>query len=127
MKEEIYEISLQYMKDLKKQFKNKEISSYYIAHKAFRRRYSYWIIKEYDKMELTITYLNGDVRTFTPNTYSEFIKRIKMSNEDYKPKRKKYIKRYFKVINTLTKHRNKFKRNIIANSFNPQQIKQLAI
>ena len=45
MKKEIYEISSQYMRDLKKLLDNKEISQYDIAHQSFRKNNAEWIIK----------------------------------------------------------------------------------
>ena len=126
MQKEIYEISSQYMKDLKKLLKEKKISKYDIAHASFRKNNSYWIIKDVDKIKLTIVYLNGD--TFTLPTYNDLMKRVKMANEDYKPARRKFISRYYKVINAFHKHRARFKnkKNSIANKLTPEQVKALA-
>tara|TARA_B100000519_G_scaffold203189_1_gene224684 strand:- start:6290 stop:6673 length:384 start_codon:yes stop_codon:yes gene_type:complete len=124
MKKEIYEISSQYMKDLKKLLKNKKISQYDIAHQSFRKNNADWIIKHVNKAKLTITYLNGDVRVLP--TYNELMRRVSWSNNDYKSARRRFIKRYYRIVNAFTKHKNRFKRNTIANKLNPQQIKQLA-
>jgi len=124
MKKEIYEISSQYMKDLKKLLDNKKISQYDIAHQSFRKNNADWIIKHVNKAKLTITYLNGTTRILP--TYNELMKRVNWSNNDYKSARRKFIKKYYKIINAFTKHRNRFKTNTIANKLSPQQIKQLA-
>lgn len=124
MKKEIYEISSQYMKDLKKLLDKKEISQYDIAHQSFRKNNADWIIKHVNKAKLTITYLNGDTRVLP--TYNELMKRVSWSNKDYKSARRRFIKRYYKIVNTFTKHRNRFNKNTIANTIDPQKIKQLA-
>jgi len=124
MKKEIYEISSEYMRDLKKLLDNREISQYDIAHKSFRKNNADWIIKYVNKAKLTITYLNGTTRVLP--TYTDLMKRVGWSNNDYKSARRKFIKRYYKIVNALTKHRTRFKRNTIASKLNPQQIKQLA-
>ena len=124
MKKEIYEISSQYMKDLKKLLDKKEISQYDIAHQSFRKNNADWIIKHVNKAKLTITYLNGDTRVLP--TYNELMKRVGWSNKDYKSARRRFIKRYYKIVNTFTKHRNRFNKNTIANTIDPQKIKQLA-
>jgi len=124
MKKEIYEISSQYMKDLKKMLDNKKISQYDIAHQSFRKNNADWIIKHVDKAKLKITYLNGSVRTLP--TYTELMRRVSWSNNDYKSARRKFIKRYYKVVNAFTKHKNRFKLNTIASKLSPKQIKLLA-
>ena len=124
MKKEIYEISSQYMKDLKKLLDKKKISQYDIAHQSFRKNNADWIIKHVNKAKLTITYLNGDTRVLP--TYNELMKRVGWSNKDYKSARRRFIKRYCKIVNTFTKHRNRFNKNTIANTIDPQKIKQLA-
>ena len=128
MQEEIYEISSQYMRDLKKLLDKEKISKYDIAHASFRKTNAHWIIKKngIDKINLSITYLNGDTRIFP--TYNELIKRVTMANKDYKPARRKHIKKYYKVIHALTRHRARFNNNnnTIANRLNPEQIKALA-
>jgi len=126
MKEKNYEISAQYMRDLKKLLEKKKISKYDIAHASFRKNNAYWIIKSVNKIDLTITYLNGDVKKLP--TYNDLMKRVKMANEDYKPARRKFIDRYYKVINALTRHKARFKKkkNTIANALTPEQVKKLA-
>ena len=124
MKKEIYEISTQYMRDLKKLLDKKEISQYDIAHQSFRKNNADWIIKHVNKAKLTITYLNGDIRILP--TYNELMRRVGWSNNDYKSARRKFIKKYYRIVNSFTKHRNRFKKNTIANKLSPQQIKQLA-
>ena len=126
MKEKNYEISAQYMRDLKKLLEKKKISKYDIAHASFRKNNAHWIIKSVNRVDLTVTYLNGDVLQLP--TYPELIRRVKMANEDYKPARRKFIARYYKVINALTRHRARFKRakNTIANALTPEQVKTLA-
>tara|TARA_R110002020_G_scaffold20393_4_gene69904 strand:+ start:880 stop:1272 length:393 start_codon:yes stop_codon:yes gene_type:complete len=125
---ENYEITSEYLKDLKKLLdnKSKEVTKYDIAHASFRKNNAYWIIEDVDKIKLEITYLNGDVRKFT--TYSRLMERVKLANIDYKPARRKFIKRYYKIVNALTKHRARFKtqKNTIGNSLSPNQIKALA-
>lgn len=124
MKKEIYEISSEYMRDLKKLLDNKKISQYDIAHKSFRKNNADWIIKHVNKAKLKITYLNGDTRTLP--TYNELMRRVSWSNNDYKSARRKFIARYYKIVNAFTKHKNRFKRNTIASKLNPQQIRKLA-
>jgi len=124
MKEEIYEISSQYMRDLKKLLDKKEISQYDIAHQSFRKNNAHWIVKNVDKVKLTITYLNGTKRILP--TYSELMKRVSWCNNDYKSARRKFIKRYYRIVNAFTKHRYRFKRNSIANKLSPEQVKLLA-
>tara|TARA_R110000744_G_scaffold158917_1_gene274971 strand:+ start:142 stop:525 length:384 start_codon:yes stop_codon:yes gene_type:complete len=124
MKKEIYEISSEYMRDLKKLLDNKEISQYDIAHQSFRKNNADWIIKYVDKVRLTITYLNGTTRKLP--TYTELMKRVSWSNSDYKSSRRRFIRRYYKIVNAFTKHKNRFKRNTIASKLSPEQIKQLA-
>ena len=124
MKKEIYEISTQYMRDLKKLLDKKEISQYDIAHQSFRKNNADWIIKHVNKAKLTITYLNGDVRTLP--TYNELMRRVSWGNNSYKSARRKFIKRYYKVINAFTKHRAKFKTNTLGNVFKKLKINALA-
>ena len=109
MKKEIYEISTQYMRDLKKLLDKKEISQYDIAHQSFRKNNADWIIKHVNKAKLTITYLNGDIRILP--TYNELMRRVGWSNNDYKSARRKFIKKYYRIVNSFTKHRNRFKKN----------------
>ena len=122
MSKEIYEISTEYMRDLKKLLNKKKISEYNMAHASFRKNNASWIIKAVNKIDLEITYLNGDVRKLP--TYNELMKRVKMSNEDYKPARRKFITKYYKVINAFKRHRSNS--NTIANALDPEQIRILA-
>ena len=129
MKKESYEITSSYMKDLKKLLKNKQVSPYDIAHASFRKNNAYWIIKSVNKKDLTITYLNGDIKEFEQR--KELIKRVRMANEDYKPLRRKFIARYYKIINAFTKHRAEIRgrrksTNTIADRLTPEEIKLLA-
>ena len=118
MQKEIIDFkSPNYYKQLKKKLFNNEISRYDIAHKMFRRANADWIIKHVDKAKLTITYLNGVTRKLP--TYNELMKRVRWSSADhYKAKRREYIKKYYRVINALTKHKAKFKTNTLGNVFN---------
>ena len=126
MKKETYEITTEYLNDLKKLLDSKSgnVTKYQLAHAAFRKRCADWIITDVNNM--TITYLSGVQRTLP--TYNELMKRVNMSNDDYNPKRRKYIARYWKVINAFNKHRARFKnkRNTIANSLTPSQVRLLA-
>ena len=126
MKETYNEISSEYMRDLKKLLDKKKISKYDIAHASFRKNNACWIIKDINKIKLSITYLNGDTKVFP--TYNELMRRVAMANEDYKPARRKHIKKYYRIIHALTKHRARFNNNnnSIANRLNPEQIKALA-
>ena len=123
MKKEIYEISSQYMRDLKKQFDKNKISGYDIAHKSFRKNNADWIITNVNKAKLTITYLNGDTRVLP--TYTELMKRVGWGNDSYRSARRKFIKRYYKIVNTFTKHRARFKKNTIANKLSSEQVRLL--
>ena len=124
MKKEIYELSSEYMRDLKKLLDKKKISQYDIAHQSFRKNNADWIIKHVNKAKLTITYLNGATRVLP--TYNDLMRRVSWSNNDYKSARRKFIKRYYKVVNAFTKHKNRFKLNTIANKLSPKEIKLLA-
>lgn len=125
MEHKIYELSSQYMKDLKTLLKAKKIKPYDMAHASFRKNNSHWIIKKVDKYEKIIEYLNGDVRKFENEKDFQF--RITVSNEDYPKSKKKYIKRYFKIIKKwyTRKKGKKYKKNSIISIINPNQIKQL--
>ena len=113
------------MRDLKKLLIKKKISKYDIAHASFRKNNAYMIIKSVDKIDFKITYLNGDVRQLS--TYNDLMKRIKMANEDYKPLRRKFIKKYYKIVNAFTKHRAKLRNNnVIVNILEPKQVRLLA-
>jgi len=123
MKKEIYEITSKYMKDLKKQLDNKEISQYDIAHKSFRKNNADWIIKHVNKAKLTITYLNGTTRVLP--TYTDLMKRVGWGNNSYKSARRKFIKKYYKIVHAFTKHKARFKKNTIANKLDSKQVKAL--
>ena len=73
---ENYEITSQYLKDLKILLdnKSKEVTKYDIAHASFRKNNAYWIISNVDKINLEITYLNGDVRKFA--TYNKLMESV---------------------------------------------------
>tara|TARA_R110000824_G_scaffold14378_13_gene61243 strand:+ start:4345 stop:4755 length:411 start_codon:yes stop_codon:yes gene_type:complete len=133
MKKEKYELSSQYMKDLKKLLKAKKSTPYDIAHASFRKKCAHWIIKNFDKRSLEITYLNGDTKHFL--NYNDLMKEIETVNKEYKSSRKKHIKRYYDVIHRFTEHRRKIrerkiarndKRNTLANALCPEQVKALA-
>lgn len=124
---EIYEISTEYMKDLKKLLNNKQISPYDMAHASFRKNNADLIIKRYNKRELTIKYLDGTTQKFP--TYNEFIKMIRNLNDLYPKNRRDYVKRYFDVVQTYAKHRREMRRrktNTIANALNPEHLRMLA-
>ena len=114
MQKEIVDIqSMEYVKNLKKQLFNNEISKYDIAHKMFRRDNADWIITSVNKAKLKITYLNGDVRTLP--TYNALVKRIKWSGaEFYKRKRRQY--------NQGCKLKAKLKTNTLGSVFNNLKI-----
>ena len=82
MKKEKYELSSQYMKDLKKLLKARKVTPYDIAHKSFRKNCAHWIIDNVDKRSLEITYLNGDKKEFL--SYNELMKEVKIVNGEYK-------------------------------------------
>tara|TARA_R100001244_G_C5084724_1_gene114873 strand:+ start:113 stop:523 length:411 start_codon:yes stop_codon:yes gene_type:complete len=133
MKKEKYELSSQYMKDLKKLLKARKITPYDIAHKSFRKKCAHWIIKNFDKRSLEITYLNGDKKYF-PN-YNDLMKEIETVNKEYKNSRKKHIKRYYDIVHRFTEHRRNIKerkiarnntRNTLANTLTYEQVKLLA-
>lgn len=133
MKKEKYELSSQYMKDLKKLLKARKVTPYDIAHKSFRKNCAHWIIDNVDKRSLEITYLNGDKKQFL--SYNELMNEVKVVNNEYKKSRKKHIKRYYDVIQRFTEHRRKINerkrthnntRNTLANALTPEQVKLLA-
>ena len=133
MKKEKYELSSQYMKDLKKLLKARKVTPYDIAHKSFRKNCAHWIIDNVDKRSLEITYLNEDKKYF-PN-YNDLMKEIETVNKEYKNSRKKHIKRYYDVIHRFTEHRRNMRerkrarnntRNTLANALCPEQVKALA-
>ena len=133
MKKEKYELSSQYMKDLKKLLKARKVTPYDIAHKSFRKNCAHWIIDNVDKRSLEIIYLNGDKKEFL--SYNELMKEVKIVNGEYKKSRKKHIKKYYDVIKRFTQHRRKMrekirshknKRNNLSNALCPEQVKALA-
>ena len=129
MKKEIYEITTEYMRDLKKLLKNNKISPYDIAHASFRKNNAYWIIKSVNKNDFIITYLCGDVKKFP--CYTSLMKEVRRVNAEYKHLRRKYIKKYYKIVNTFTKHRIEMSRkrkskSTIADRLTPEQVKTLA-
>ena len=101
MKKEKYELSSQYMKDLKKLLKARKSTPYDIAHASFRKNNAYWIIKNFDKRSLEITYLNEDKKYFL--SYNDLMEEIETVNREYKNSRKKHIKRYYDVIKEFGK------------------------
>ena len=133
MKKEKYELSSQYMRDLKKLLKARKSTPYDIAHASFRKINAYWIIKNFDKKSLEITYLNEDKKYF-PN-YNDLMNEIETVNKEYKSSRKKHIKRYYDIVHRFTEHRRKMRerkiarnntRNTLANTLTPEQVKLLA-
>ena len=74
----------------------KENTSYDVAHASYRKANQHCIIDSANKKELSITFLNGDVKKFS--TYSLLMKELNILNSFYKTSRRKYIKRYYKVI-----------------------------
>jgi hypothetical protein len=134
MRKEKYQLSSQYMKDLKKLLKTREATPYDIAHASFRKNNADLIIKNYNKTNLIIKYLDGTSQKF--QTYSEFMKMIKNLDDLYPINRKYYIKRYFKVLHKFKKHRKKLRersknkvketKNTIANVLCPNQVRILA-
>lgn len=111
------------MRDLKN-YLTKKISQYDIAHASFRKNNASWIIKSVNKIDLKITYLNGSTRILP--TYNELMKRVKMANEDYRPARRRFIAKYYKIINAFAKHRARFKKNTIGSTLDPAEVKALA-
>ena len=100
-----FELSDDYIKKLKTQLRMKKITSYDVAHASFRKANQHCIISSTDKRELCITFLNGDVKKFS--TYTALMKEIGAINSWYKTSRRKYIKRYYKVIDKWNnRHKN---------------------
>ena len=133
MKKEKYELSSRYMRDLKRLLKAKKSTPYDIAHASFRKNNAHWIIKNFDKRSLEITYLNEDKKYF-PN-YNDLMNEIETVNKEYKSSRKKHIKRYYDIVHRFTEHRRKMRerkrarnntRNTLANTLTPEQVKLLA-
>ena len=100
------ELSDDYIKKLKTLLRMKKITSYDVAHASFRKANQHCIISSTDKRELTITFINGDVKKFS--SYNTLMTEIKAVNSWYKTARRKYIKRYYKVIEKWNnRHKNK--------------------
>lgn len=74
----------------------KKITSYDVAHASFRKANKHCIISCTDKRELCITFINGDTKKFS--TYTALMNEVDAVNTWYKKSRRKYIKRYYKVI-----------------------------
>ena len=91
-----FELSDDYIKKLKTLLRMKKITSYDVAHASFRKANQHCIISSTDKRELCITFINGDVKKFS--SFNALMKEIKIVNSWYKIARRKYIKRYYKVI-----------------------------
>ena len=91
-----FELTDEYIKKLKTLLRMKKITSYDVAHASFRKANQHCIISSTDKRELTITFVNGDVKKF-PSIIS-LLNEIKVINKWYKSARRNYIKRYYKVI-----------------------------
>ena len=129
MKKNKYE-DPQYMSDLKKLLKARKISPYDMAHESFRKNNSYWIINAVDYKNLTITYLNNDQKCFS--SYQSLVEEVNIVNKSYPKNRRKYTKRYFRVVTKLLKHKNALKNKIktssksLINRLTPKQIKDLA-
>jgi len=100
-----FELTDDYIKKLKTLLRMKKITSYDVAHASFRKANQHCIISSTDKRELCITFLNGDVKKFS--TYTALMKEINAINSWYKTSRRKYIKRYYKVIDKWNnRHKN---------------------
>ena len=101
-----FELTDEYIKKLKTLLRMKKITSYDVAHASFRKANQHCIINFINKKELTITFINGDVKKF-PSIIS-LLNEIKTINKWYKEARRKYIKRYYKVIGKWNnRHNNK--------------------
>ena len=100
------ELTDDYINKLKTLLRMKKITSYDVAHASFRKANQHCIISSTDKRELTITFINGDVKKFS--SYNTLMTEIKAVNSWYKTARRKYIKRYYKVIEKWNnRHKNK--------------------
>jgi hypothetical protein len=100
------ELSDDYIKKLKTLLRMKKITSYDVAHASFRNANQHCIISSTDKRELTIKFINGDIKKFS--SYNALMTEIKAVNSWYKTARRKYIKRYYKVIEKWNnRHKNK--------------------
>ena len=135
MEKEIYKLSSQYIKDLKKRLRagDKKITPYVIANASFRKNNADLIIKRYDKKNLTIKYLDGTVQKFL--TYNEFINMVKNLTNLYPTNRKHYMQRYFKVIKAYVQHKKAMRKkiqtikketkNTLADTLSTEQLKVL--
>jgi hypothetical protein len=100
-----FELTDDYMNKLKKLLRMKKITSYDVAHASFRKANKHCIISSTNKRELCITFINGDTKKF-PN-YFDLMKEVDAANAWYKTSRRKYIKRYYKVIDKWNnRHKN---------------------
>ena len=90
------ELTDDYINKLKTLLRMKKITSYDVAHASFRKANQHCIISSTDKRELCITFINGDKKKFS--TYTALMNEVEAINTWYKKARRKYIKRYYKVI-----------------------------
>ena len=90
------ELTDNYINKLKTLLRMKKITSYDVAHASFRKANQHCIISSVDKTELVITYLNGDTKKFL--SFNKLMSEVQIVNKWYKSARRKYIKRYYKVI-----------------------------
>jgi len=101
------ELNDDYIKKLKTLLRMKEITSYDVAHASFRKANQHCIISSTDKRELCITFINGDKKKFS--TYTALMNEVEAINTWYKKARRKYIKRYYKVIEKWNNRHKKTK------------------
>jgi hypothetical protein len=100
-----FELTDDYIKKLKTLLRMKKITSYDVAHASFRKANQHCIISSTDKRELCITFINGDKKKFS--NYFDLMKEVNAINSWYKTSRRKYIKRYYKVIDKWNnRHKN---------------------
>tara|TARA_R100000458_G_C8263623_1_gene238898 strand:- start:106 stop:465 length:360 start_codon:yes stop_codon:yes gene_type:complete len=104
------ELTSNYLKKLKKQLVNRKITPYDLAHASFRKNNADVIIKDVNRKELIITFLDGSKEQFKKSRIKAFFKYIENLNHCYYVSRKSYINRYFKVVNAFRKHRAKNKK-----------------
>ena len=90
------ELTDDYINKLKTLLRMKKITSYDVAHASFRKANQHTLISSTDKRELCITFINGEVKRFS--SYNALMKEINALNSWYKTGRRKYIKRYYRVI-----------------------------
>ena len=101
------ELTDDYIKKLKTLLRMKKITSYDVAHASFRKANQHCIISSTDKRELFITFINGDKKKFS--TYTALMNEVEAINTWYKKSRRKYIKRYYKVIEKWNNRHKKTK------------------